>query len=107
MEKRRIVLRSISAIAVVSSTGISLSAFSAKLQKVDPKDPQAVSLGYVDDSKTVDKKKYPKHEDSQLCSNCQFYQTAQEENKMAPCTIFGGKAVAGPGWCSAWAKKAS
>jgi hypothetical protein len=104
MHKRRIVLRSISTIAVVSATGIPLSAF-AQVKKINPKDPQAVSLGYVDDTKTVDSKKYPKHDPAQTCAKCQFYQTAQEQKNVAPCTIFAGKGVAANGWCSAWAKK--
>jgi hypothetical protein len=102
--KRRILLRSISTAAVATVAGIPLSLFGA-LQKVDPKDPQAVSLGYTDDTKTVDNKKFPKHDPSQRCDNCQFYVKAQESGNLAPCTIFGGKAVSAQGWCSAWAKK--
>jgi hypothetical protein len=104
MQKRRIILHSISTFAVLSATGIPLSVF-AKVQKIDLKDPQAVSLGYTDDTTTVDAKKYPKHDNSQQCSNCQFYQTAQQEDNIAPCTILGNKGVAAKGWCSAWAKK--
>jgi hypothetical protein len=106
--KRRIVLRSMSTIAVVSAAGVPLSAFA--LEKVDPKEAQAVSLGYTDDTTKVDGKKFPKHDNSQTCSNCQFYQTAQETSskefgKIAPCTVFGGKGVAAKGWCSAHVKK--
>lgn len=106
--KRRIVLRSISAVAVVSAAGVPLTAFA--LEKVDPKEAQAVSLGYTDDSSTVDEKKFPKHDRSQMCSNCQFYQAAQETankqvGKIAPCTVFGGKGVSHKGWCSAYVKK--
>jgi hypothetical protein len=102
--KRRIFLRSITGAAVATAAGIPLSLFGA-VQKVDPKDPQAVSLGYIEDTTKVDKKKFPKHDVTQRCDNCQFYITAQEQGDMAPCTIFGGKAVAAKGWCSAWAKK--
>jgi len=105
MHKRRIILQSISSFAVISAAGIPLSAFA--LQKLDPKDPQAVSLGYTDDTKNVDEKKYPKHTASQKCSGCQFYQSAQASGDMAPCTVFGGKGVAANGWCSAYVKKAS
>lgn len=107
MHKRRIILRSISTFAVASAAGIPLSLFAAAFQKLDPADPQAVSLGYTEDTTTADKKKYPKHDNSQVCSNCQFYQTAQEQGDYAPCTIFGGKGVAAKGWCSAWVKKAA
>lgn len=102
--KRRIILRSISYAAVATVAGVPLSLF-AQLKKLDPKDPQAVSLGYTEDTKKVDKQKFPKHDLSQRCDNCQFYATAQQAGAMAPCTIFGGKAVAAAGWCSAWVKK--
>jgi hypothetical protein len=71
---------------------------------VDEKEPQAVSLGYVTDAARVDKAKFPKYAAGQHCANCQFYQgTATAAT--APCTIFGGRLVAGPGWCSAYVKK--
>jgi hypothetical protein len=102
--KRRIILRSISGAAVAALAGVPLS-LSGATQKVDPKDPQAVSLGYTEDTSKVDKNKFPKHDVSQRCNNCQFYAAAQESGGYAPCTIFGNKAVSAKGWCSAWAKK--
>lgn len=71
---------------------------------VDPKDPQAVALGYVADAKNVDKKKFPRYAAGQLCSNCALYQ-GKATDKAAGCPLFPGKQVAGPGWCNAWAKK--
>ena len=72
---------------------------------VDEKDPQAAALGYVADTKRVDAKKYPKHAASQNCTNCALYQ-GKPADKAGACPLFAGKQVAGPGWCSAWAKKA-
>ena len=71
---------------------------------VDEKDPQAVALGYVADAKRVDKTKFPKYAPPQHCAICQFYQ-GQPTAATAPCTIFAGKRVAGPGWCSAYVAK--
>jgi len=68
---------------------------------VDEKDPQAVALGYVADAKRVDKAKFPKYAPPQHCAACQLYQ-GQSSAPTAPCTIFGGKRVAGTGWCSAY-----
>jgi hypothetical protein len=104
MNKRRIVIRSITAAAAASTLGIPLKVLAA-VQKLDPRDPQAVSLGYTDNTTTVDQSKYPKHDKTQMCSKCQFYQTAQQQGKIAPCTIFGGKGVSANGWCSAYVKK--
>jgi hypothetical protein len=104
--KRRILLRTISTAAVASVASIPLSLFGqAPAKKVDPKEPQAVSLGYTEDTTKVDKKKFPKHDPSQRCDNCQFYMSAQEANGYAPCSIFGNRPVAAKGWCSAWVKK--
>ena len=78
----------------------------SSLPMLDEKDPQAVALGYVADAKRVDKAKYPKYAPPQHCGNCQLYQGAATAES-APCTLFAGKRVAGPGWCSAYvAKKA-
>lgn len=68
-------------------------------------DPQAVALGYKADSSKVDSTKFPTHQATQVCSNCNFYQ-GKAADAMAPCQLFAGKQVAGKGWCSAWAKKA-
>ena len=74
--------------------------------KLSESDPQAVALGYKDDTKTVDTKRFPKHEESQLCSNCTLYQ-GKPKDEWAACAIFAGKQVAGGGWCSSWIKKAA
>jgi High potential iron-sulfur protein len=72
---------------------------------VDEKDAQAVALVYVADAKRVDTKKFPKFAAGQNCGNCALYQ-GKPTDKAAACALFPGKLVAGPGWCSAWAKKA-
>jgi hypothetical protein len=67
-------------------------------------EPTSVALGYKADAKTVDKAKFPKYAEGQLCSNCQLY--ASKSADAGTCTIFPGKLVAGPGWCNAYIKKA-
>ena len=68
-------------------------------------DPQAAALGYKADAAKVDKTKFPKYAAGQQCANCALYQ-AKATDKAGPCPLFAGKQVAGPGWCSAYAKKA-
>lgn len=89
------------------AAGTSALAASAALAqaKLDEKDPQAVALGYVADTTKADTKKFPKHTNDQLCSNCQLY-TGKPKEPTGPCALFPGKAVAAGGWCSAWVKKA-
>ncbi len=76
----------------------------AQPARIDEKDPQAVALGYVHDTTKADKKKYPKHSNDQKCTNCALWQ-AKPTDAWGGCPLFGAKQVAGPGWCSAWAKK--
>lgn len=72
---------------------------------VNEKDPAAVGLGYVADSTKADTKKYPKHANTQLCSNCQLY-AGKPADAAGACPLFAGKQVAAKGWCSAYVKKA-
>ena len=83
-----------------------LAATAARAQaKLAEKDPQAVALGYVADTTKADTKKFPKHSNDQKCSNCQLFQ-GKPADATGGCPLFPGKMVAGPGWCSAWVKKA-
>ena len=72
--------------------------------KVSESDPQAVSLGYKDDTTKVDEKKFPKHTAAQACAGCQLF-LAPATQALGPCAVFGGKNVSAKGWCSAWVKK--
>ncbi len=96
---RRVFLMSL---ATVSATGATLAQAQAL---VDEKDPQAVALGYVADAKRVDAKRFPKFAAGQACSNCSLFQ-GKATDPAGACALFPGKRVAGPGWCSAWVKKA-
>jgi hypothetical protein len=91
--------------AVATGTAL-LGAAQAQAQaaKVDEKDPQAVALGYVADTTKADAKKFTKHSKDQKCTNCALYQ-GKATDPWGGCPLFGTKQVAGPGWCSAWAKK--
>jgi len=72
---------------------------------LDPKEPQALALGYVDDAANADKAKYPKYASGNLCSNCALYQ-GKAGDAAGGCPLFPGKQVTANGWCSAWVKKA-
>jgi hypothetical protein len=62
---------------------------------MDPKAAQAAALKYVEKTPDATKK----------CSGCQLYQ-GKATDEWGACPLFGGKKVAGAGWCSAWVKKA-
>jgi len=90
---------------VAAGGAVLASATQAQAQaKIDEKSPQAVALGYVHDTTKADTKKFPKHTNAQKCNNCALYQ-GKATDAWAGCPLFGASQVAGPGWCSAWAKK--
>jgi len=104
MTTRRAILQWLPA-AGAALVAAKAGAQAANAKPVEEKEPQAVALGYVTDAARVDKAKFPKYAPPQQCANCQFY-TGAATAPTAPCTIFAGRPVAGPGWCSAYVKKA-
>lgn len=74
------------------------------LPPLDPKDPQAVALGYVTDATTLDPAKHPPYQPGRNCANCVQFKGAATDAQ-APCGIFAGKSVAAAGWCKVWAPK--
>jgi len=91
-------------VVTVGASTLGVSAY-AQPAKLPESDPQAVALGYKEDTTKVDKAKYPKHTPAQMCKNCQFYQ-GKPADQAGPCPLFGGKLVRANGWCSAYVKKA-
>jgi hypothetical protein len=91
-------------IAIVPLLGAAALA-RAQAPLVDPKDPQAMALGYTADAAKVDKAKYPKYAPGQACAGCALYQ-GKAGDAAGPCPLYAGKAVAAKAWCSAWVKKA-
>ena len=100
--RRHFVLRIVAAGAALGSLDAGAQGAGPKLSESDP---QAVALGYKDDSSKVDAKKYPKHAAVQTCANCQLFQ-GKATDATGGCPLFPGKTVAAAGWCSAWNKKA-
>lgn len=87
-----------------SLAGLGLSAQAQAQAMLGETEPAAAGLGYKAAATAVDKAKFPKYAEGQLCSNCQLYAAKGPDN--GTCAIFPGKLVAGPGWCNAWVKKA-
>jgi len=97
--ERRVFMLAAGAISATAAT--SLARAQAHL---DEKDPQAVGLGYVEDSAKADQKKFPQHAASQTCERCALGQFKTGES-YANCTLFPGKQVNAKGWCSAFVKR--
>jgi len=96
---RRIVLQSVLATAVASWAKL----VHAQI-KLDEKDPQALTLGYVTDASKADVKKNPTYKPGQACVNCLLL-AGKEGETYRPCNVFPGKLVAASGWCRSWVKK--
>jgi hypothetical protein len=94
---RREVLRTLATAAALAA-GRSHAADAAKL---DVHDPAAMKLGYVENAKNVDTKKFPQFVAGSNCDNCLQLQ-GKPGNEYRPCTLFQGKLVAVGGWCSGW-----
>lgn len=76
------------------------------LPKLDPNDPTAKALVYVEDPANLDKSNpaAARYDASQTCANCIQIQ-GEDGAAYRPCAIFPGKVVAAAGWCSVWAQK--
>lgn len=73
-------------------------------QKLDPKDPMAAALMYVEDAAKVDAKKSPSFKPGQSCASC-MQVPAGSKGAYVPCNAFAGKLVASKGWCAAFVAK--
>jgi hypothetical protein len=100
--RRQFVLQIVAASTALGGIDASAQGAGPRLSETDP---QAVALGYKDDSSKADEKKYTKHTSAQTCANCQLYQ-GKASDTAGGCALFQGKQVAAAGWCSAWSKKA-
>ncbi|MDP8983749.1 MAG: high-potential iron-sulfur protein [Pseudomonadota bacterium] len=73
----------------------------AEGQKLDPKDPAAAALGYVENAADVNVKKFPAYVKGSSCVDC-LQLGGKAGDPYRPCTLFPGKLVAVGGWCSGW-----
>lgn len=79
-------------------------AAAADLPALDPADPTAKALGFVNDSSKVDAAANPTHKADQKCATCAQFQ-GKATDARGGCNIFAGKSVPAGGWCRVWAKK--
>jgi hypothetical protein len=77
------------------------AARSAELTRLDPREPAAAALGYVENAAQIDGKKYPADGQGSECDKCLQLQ-GKSGAEQRPCALFPGKLVAVTGWCTAW-----
>lgn len=104
---RRRFLASVAMAVPASAVLANVAAAQQPLPKLDPNDPSAKALYYVEDHTKVDKKNplAARYAPDQNCASCSQLQGKAGE-AYRPCAIFPGKLVSANGWCSVWAKKA-
>ena len=100
----RIMRRSLveSASAATAPAGVGLNAPHARseqLPRVSEDGAMARALNCVHDARSVDT---AVRFSNRYCFNCALF-AGDADDEWAGCSIFPGKAVAGRGWCSAWA----
>ncbi|NND37413.1 MAG: high potential iron-sulfur protein [Gammaproteobacteria bacterium] len=102
---RRTFIQSLAVALPAGAVVLQNDAFAGDLPKLDPADPTAVALVYVEDAANVDTSNplAARFEPGQNCANCAQIQA--DEGDWRPCGIFPGKAVAAAGWCSVWVGK--
>ena len=67
-------------------------------EKVIEADPYAKSMGFRLETAQVDKVKFPRHDVSQHCSECQLF-SGKPGEPLGPCSFYGGRQVPINGWC--------
>ena len=92
-------------VATVPVSALLSRTATAAAGRVDPNEPQAKSLGYVEDAAKVDPKANPNFKPGQVCANCLQAPTAKPGMTEVPCNIFAQRNVAAKGWCKVYVKK--
>lgn len=107
MSDRKLTRRNILGSALCAALGLPslVSRSDAADNRISSDDPKAKNLGYVENAKQVDTKRFPSYKDGQTCTNCTLVQ--QHYGFWRPCQLFPGKSVNAKGWCSAWTNKAA
>ena len=83
---------------------LSANAAAAALPPLDPNDPTAKALGFVNRCLQVDSKTHPTFKPGQKCGTCAQFQ-GKPGDATGACTIFAGNSVPQGGWCQVWAQK--
>ena len=92
--------------AAVAASGLPMTRVrAAALPRLAETDPAAQARGGRGNTREVSSAKYPKHQPSQECGNCNFYR-GPSGAEWGPGLIFPGKDVHVGGWCMEYTPKA-
>jgi hypothetical protein len=101
---RRLLMQRMLLATGASTAALTRTAEAAPLPLLDEHEPAALALGYTQNAKTVDHRRYPGYYGRQSCANCALiaFGTAVRRS----CSLFPGKLVSARGWCKSWVKRA-
>jgi hypothetical protein len=99
--QRRVLIKNLAFAATAAASFAARRTLSAELPRLDIKDPAATALGYLEDAKKIDVKKFPAYVEGSNCENCLLLQ-GSSGTPYRPCNLFPGKVVAATGWCTGW-----
>ena len=109
MSEKMIARRTVLKGALLGAAAVPVTALLGRAEaapgNVDPNEPQAKSLGYVEDATKVDAKANPNFKPGQHCANCLQAPAGKEGMTEVPCNIFAGRPVAAKGWCKVYVKR--
>jgi hypothetical protein len=74
---------------------LSPRAFAAQLPRLDPENPQAKALNYVEDA--ADASDHDAYEQGRKCENCALFKPDD-----SGCELFPENSVQPGGWCQSW-----
>ena len=108
MSEKMIARRTVLKGALLGAAAVPVTALLGRAEaaatNVDPNEPQAKSLGYVEDAAKVDAKANPNFKPGQACANC-LQSPATAKGPMVPCNIFAQRLVNAKGWCKVYVKR--
>ena len=96
--RRVFTLRVIAGSSVLAASQLQAEEVKVSSEKVTEADPYAKSMGFRIDTANVDKVKFPRHDVSQHCSECQLF-SGKAGEPLGPCSFYGGRQVPINGWC--------
>lgn len=90
-------------LGLAAASGLFLKQRPLQARMLDVNNPTAKALGYVEDAKDADKKRFPSFEKGQVCDNCNLY--GRVDRNKGTCTLFPNQWVTAKGWCASWIPK--
>ena len=83
---------------LAAGSALALGSRAYAVDSVTETDPYAKSMGFRVETANVDQVKYPRHDVSQQCSECQLF-SGKPGEPTGPCSFYGGRIVPINGWC--------